>query len=142
MSVNNKEPMFPVFVYGSLKKGFGNHRVMDYVGAVFQHEAKTLLPKYTMFSLGGFPALDEARHDEIPAYVLGELYLVSKAGLETLDRFENGYLRKSLPLQTPDNPTKAKPAMAYFLRGNSNRRIKPTDGVVVWEEGMSNEKLY
>jgi gamma-glutamylaminecyclotransferase len=74
-----------VFVYGSLKRGFHNHSVLD--GAKFAGEA-TLNPKYTMYSLGGYPAIvPDGKH---PSQIIGELYEVDNAGLARLDMLE-GY---------------------------------------------------
>ena len=73
-----------VMVYGTLKKGHGNHRLL---------ERSTLLgttetgPKYTMLHLGGFPGI--LRGGETP--IQGEVYEVNEDTLlGSLDRLE-GY---------------------------------------------------
>lgn len=80
-----------LFVYGSLKKGFGNHsyylKNANYVGT-FETE-----PNYKMFSLGYYPGVIEDGNTSIR----GELYQISEEELEHIDSLE-GYDR-----QNPDN---------------------------------------
>lgn len=75
-------PKVRVFVYGSLKKGFGNHEwclgKADMLG-----EAETL-PQYSLFSLGSFPGV---RKGGVTA-IQGELYDVSRDELDSLDSLE------------------------------------------------------
>jgi gamma-glutamylcyclotransferase (GGCT)/AIG2-like uncharacterized protein YtfP len=72
-----------VFVYGSLRKGFGNHG--RFLGAArFVGEARTPA-EYTMGSLGGFPGVCKGGLTPIA----GEIYeLTAEAQLEWLDRLE------------------------------------------------------
>lgn len=87
--------MIRVFVYGSLLKGFGNHRLLR--NATFVGEAKTTA-EYTMISRGGFPGVFPGGHTEI----LGELYDVDEETAKRLDWLEgvdykdphNGHYRK------------------------------------------------
>ena len=69
-----------LFVYGTLMRGFHNHRFLD--GAAYLGEA--YLPGYCMFSLGGFPGI-------LPKYdhrVHGELHEITEDMLPSLDRLE------------------------------------------------------
>lgn len=71
--------MKKVMVYGSLKKGFGNHGLLrdaTYVGEV-------AIDGFDMFSLGPFPAIQEGE-----GHVEGELYEVDTRTLASLDRLE------------------------------------------------------
>jgi gamma-glutamylaminecyclotransferase len=70
-----------VFVYGTLLRGEPNHRMMR--GARFVRPARTA-PSFTLVDLGYFPAL----RAEGVTRVVGEVYEVSPALLEALDRFE------------------------------------------------------
>lgn len=70
-----------VFTYGSLRKGYGNHPLLD--GSRFVATAKTL-PAYTMIHLGGFPGIIYGGETEI----IGELYEVDARTLATLDQLE------------------------------------------------------
>ena len=69
-----------VFVYGSLKKGFGNNYHLqenaEYLGDFVTE------PIFTMYSLGGFPAIREKGRTPIT----GEVYRVGS--LSSLDRLE------------------------------------------------------
>ena len=70
-------------VYGTLKAGFGNHRLLaksEFVAKV------TTKPDFTMVSLGGFPGVIEGGDTPI----LGELYKVPPECHVNLDRLE-GY---------------------------------------------------
>lgn len=69
-----------VFVYGTLRQGHGNHRLLE-------HEKflkKDTLSGFSMHSLGAFPAIRPN-----PAYkVIGEIYEISEATLRNLDYLE------------------------------------------------------
>lgn len=83
-----------VFVYGSLKRGFGNSHLLQ--TAKFLCKTTTFYPEYKMKSFGGFPAVGSGKH-----YISGELYEVDDATLQSLDWLEsNGdfYQREEVPL--------------------------------------------
>lgn len=78
-----------VFVYGTLKKGFGNHRVME--RARGEYVGDTTIQHATMYSLGAFPAI--ALDKRAKTEVHGEVYRIADAeGLKPLDWLE-GYPR-------------------------------------------------
>lgn len=72
-----------VFVYGTLKRGFGNSVLLN--EAEFVQEAVTE-PKYTMRNLGFFPGVQLEGNTPIS----GEIYKVTDKEMERLDRLE-GY---------------------------------------------------
>ena len=76
------ENKIKVFVYGSLKKGYGNH---DYHldKSEFLGKSETL-PQYSLFSLGSFPGVIKGGITPVQ----GELYAVDEEGLQRLDRLE------------------------------------------------------
>lgn len=74
-----------VFVYGTLRKGEGNHQ--RYLDGLAMTPARTA-PGWGMASLGAYPAIYPA---EFPGVVVGEVYEVDDARLEHLDRLE-GYV--------------------------------------------------
>ena len=77
-----------VFVYGSLKKNFINHKVLD--GAKFIGAGITLSTSFEMFSLGSFPAVVHGRGRYA---ICGELYKVNAECLRRIDYLEsNGTL--------------------------------------------------
>ena len=81
-----------VFVYGTLKRGHGNHHWL--AGAPFLGEA--VLPDVVLHDLGPFPMAVPGE-----GQVRGEVYAVDAAGLARLDRLEGYprlYDRRPLPL--------------------------------------------
>lgn len=86
-----------VAVYGSLRQGFGNHRLLEY--AEYIGGGKTV-DKFQMYSLGGFPAIVEGG-DTSPTV---EVYSVSDADFARLDRLEgypDFYNRMQVDVETP-----------------------------------------
>lgn len=73
--------MHLVAVYGSLKKGFGNHGLLADSEMVATGQTE---PKFTMLSLGGFPAIVIGGKTAIRY----ELYSVSDHTLHLLDMLE------------------------------------------------------
>jgi len=87
--------MHKVFVYGSLQRGQGNHRMMN--GARFVERALTTAA-FELFDLGAFPAMTTRGRTSIA----GELYEVTDELLERLDRFEGCptlYQRETISLK-------------------------------------------
>jgi len=83
-----------VFVYGTLKKGHGNHRLLT--NAKFIKTAETM-PKYTMFDTGGFPAVIPVGNTSIK----GEIYEVTQdeaRSLDSLEGYPSMYDREETPL--------------------------------------------
>lgn len=109
-----------VFVYGSLKRGFGNHQQLDTSEYLGNHITD---PKWTMVSLGGFPAVVPVGDTEIK----GEVYRVDDKtlrGLDYLEGFPRFYQKATIP-------TKYGEATMYIME---DRRITE-DNVVpegVW----------
>lgn len=71
------------FVYGSLLKGFGNHRVIADAKFLGEHITDE---KYTLVNLGAFPGVVEKGETAI----IGEVYEVTDDIFASLDRLE-GY---------------------------------------------------
>jgi len=71
-----------VFTYGTLKRGFGNHRLLE--GARFISLAMTWLPFHVVDV--GFPIAFKRGPKRKP--VIGEVYEVTDAQLARLDRLE------------------------------------------------------
>lgn len=70
-----------VFVYGSLKRGFGNHVLLE--GCKYVGPAKTN-PLFTMISYGAFPAV----LIDGETAITGEVYEVDEHTLRSLDALE------------------------------------------------------
>lgn len=88
-----------VFVYGTLKRGNFNNRIL--AGAAFIGKAKTA-PIYRMLSNGAFPYLIHAGNG-IPCH--GEIYEVDDETLARLDQLEGvpyHYVRKTIVINGTD----------------------------------------
>lgn|SRR5574343_1090304 len=117
-----------VFVYGSLKSGFHNHRLLKdskFVGHAVTKE------KYTMYSYGSFPSVTEE-----PEYnIHGEIYEITPETLKSLDRLEgynpesshNFYERKTIDVLINNELI---PCFIYF---GGKTSVKLNKGV--WEFG-------
>lgn len=92
-----------VFVYGTLKKGFHNHRCLE--GATFEREA-TLKNAFRMFDTGGFPVILPATENAPGYFPTGEIYVLpdGRQGeliLARLDQLESeGYMYHRRVLKT------------------------------------------
>lgn len=91
-----------VFVYGTLKKGFHNHRCLE--GAAFVKEA-ILAQSFRMYDTGGFPIILPASEDKPGYFPTGEIYELPEGRqgeliLARLDRLESEgcmYHRRVVP---------------------------------------------
>ncbi|HEY1648622.1 MAG TPA: gamma-glutamylcyclotransferase family protein [Terracidiphilus sp.] len=102
-----------VFVYGTLKRGCRNHRVLQ--SAVFLGEACTE-PVYLMVDCGSYPGLVRAGDARRGQAIYGELYRVDEELLAALDAFEDApreFVRDSVRLRD------GVCAEAYFYRGET-----------------------
>lgn len=91
--------MTKVFVYGTLKNGYGNHYLLR--DSAFLGKGTTIEDHFTMFD-GGFPyVINEGRF-----HVRGEVYEVNNERvMESLDRLEGvptHYQRKDSSVKTDD----------------------------------------
>jgi gamma-glutamylcyclotransferase (GGCT)/AIG2-like uncharacterized protein YtfP len=77
-----------VFTYGSLLRGFGNHRLLETNGAEFVGVNATAEHAFRMYDYcnGGFPAV--CRTDRDGESIVGECYRVNAATLARLDALE------------------------------------------------------
>ena len=82
----NDDYSFNVFVYGTLKQGETNHRVMTSASGEFISTAK--LPGYYMVNTPWYPFAAKSDNDD--DYIEGELYKVPLEKLHILDTLE-GY---------------------------------------------------
>jgi gamma-glutamylcyclotransferase (GGCT)/AIG2-like uncharacterized protein YtfP len=83
-----------VFVYGTLKQGFGNHKY-HLADAEFIGKAETVLPEFVMKDTGGFPVVFHKNDlpSDTPAKVSGEVYAVQDEHIVSMDRLEsNGWM--------------------------------------------------
>lgn len=118
----NNNRNIPVFVYGSLKQGFGNNLLLsdaEYVG-----EYCTSDEDYAMISLGAFPAV-------IPngmGSIVGEVYNINILEMARLDRLEgNGhfYTRRMVEVISPYDEEEKLSAWMYVLEHVDFLRMDP-----------------
>lgn len=115
--------MCKVFVYGSLKEGFGNYPY--HLSNAVKLGTFFTAPEYTMYSLGGFPAVCLGGDTSI----YGEVFRVTEEEMEGLDRLEgfpSFYNRKLI--NTPWGK-----AWMYYIEELTGDHDKVCDGV--WREG-------
>lgn len=135
----NKEKREIVFVYGSLKKGFGNHGFVedqDYLGY-----AKSASRDYAMISLGAFPAVCRYPNG---TKVAGELYSVDAPTMVALDRLEgNGNLYRRYQEDFINDKGETVKAWIYIMpiqiaravysrSGSGGHQIHNDGDAVVW----------
>lgn len=128
----------PVFVYGSLKKGFGNHDLL--ANAFVGGKVVTSDAIFGMASYEAYPACYIPKDDEATNKIHGELYGVNKELLRVLDRLEsNGsfYNRVLVPVECPKTGQVIN-AWIYLLYGysppKSKNRVKFDEklGALTW----------
>ena len=112
-----------VFVYGTLQREFGNHRVMEYAGGEFVGNAQTM-DKYPLI-VDGLPYLLDSRG--VGEHVQGEIYDVPDEGFTDLDRLEGHpsfYERRVRTFllerteEMTDHNSRTKRAWVYFLNSH------------------------
>lgn len=123
-----------VSVYGSLRRGLGNHRLLENSGVNEIGEFVTE-PKYTLFSLGGFPGI----HENGTTAVKMEVYEVDDDTFKRLDRLEgydpdneeySMYLRRIINTPFGD-------AYYYVYNGSARGSIEHGD----WKKFLGHEEV-
>ncbi len=121
-----------LFVYGTLKRGYGLNPIINKSGETFIDECTTI-KDYTMYHAGYPVVSSEPRHP-----VKGELYEVNPNVFGELDRIEGGYDRVLVEVQDTEG-TIHEAWMYLGVKWRSNMaRYAPRDGVYVWSR---DEKL-
>lgn len=124
--------MNTIFVYGTLKRGFGLNSVLKRGGAKFVGEAVTVEP-YFMADWGGCPALFRAHAAHPLRPISGEVYTVEDPALmDQLDRIESAYDRTEVDVTLDGKPMKVE---LYFGRSQYRNAIPAPveDGRYVWQ---------
>jgi len=109
------EPKVTIFVYGSLKKGKHNHRLL--VNQEFVEDGVTS-SSYPLVDFGAYPALLKEQPNIPSLPVKGEIYKVDAKGLQDLDWLEsNGrlYNREEIGI-TSDSGSTVKAWVYFFMR--------------------------
>lgn len=105
--------MYNVMVYGTLKRGFGNHYLLE--GSQYLGDAEV---NAAMYSMGGFPAIILGGDSTIK----GEVYEVDGVTLRQLDSLEGypGWYDREL-VDTPYGN-----AFIYTMHSAANRAVVPS----------------
>ena len=109
---------YTLFVYGTLKRGFSNHHLLQ--GAEYVGAAKTL-EKYSLYE-SGIPYVFKG---EAVSHIYGELYLVDELTLKKIDRLEGHpgwYRREKVEVLTENGVTVA--AWLYFYPEIRGKLVK------------------
>lgn len=128
--------IYKLFVYGSLKRGFGNHHFLE--ESKFVSKITTKISSFRMFSLGGFPGVSLQPNGR---KIIGELYEIDDNTLQRIDYLEgngNFYNRRLIKLDNGDTAWMYIIDQMYgeddnftFVNGLFNR-IKTTDTTQEW----------
>ena len=124
-----------VFVYGSLKRGFRNHRLL--AAAEFIGVAQTE-PRFRLLDLGPHPAMIE--HPAAPLAIAGEVYRIDSATSAALDRLEDEgveYRRVVVPVTMIEGPgcdqrVVVRQAWTYLW-------LRPADPYALWPDAVWRE---
>ena len=105
-----------LFVYGTLKRGHGNHHIIrnaEYVGD-FVTESK-----FGLVSMGEFPGMVDCKEpSEEGCNIKGELFFVDDAMLEYCDRLEgvpHFYRREAITVRSESDPPDTISCFVYIL---------------------------
>lgn len=117
-----------VAVYGSLRKGFHNHRLLENENCNFIGFAKTK-PEYTLFPISSFPGIKKNGNTS----VLVEIYEVDKKYLPFIDSLE-GYREGETPtfydrqsISVDMDGLNVETYIYEYVRNNTNTIIESGD---------------
>jgi len=128
-----------VFVYGTLKSGFGNHQVIK--PHVVSIESATV--QGLIYDLGPFPAMTlHTNESQTPQTVQGEFVTVNELGsaLRDLDRLEgyapgrphNLYDCQVTTVTLPNGDTKQACVYVMPMASSRGKLVEPMNGVASW----------
>jgi gamma-glutamylcyclotransferase (GGCT)/AIG2-like uncharacterized protein YtfP len=133
-----KDEDFFVAVYGSLKRGFGNHKRLSQTKIEFEGFIKG---GFDMYSLSSYPALcvnpDSDFGIDVEVYPLDEQLLKS---LDSLEGYPNFYTRDLVWVRPYDSPNDLYSCWVYYIvnKGSMNARKKVTEvndkGKITWSK--------
>lgn len=124
--------MNKIFVYGTLKRGYSNHHLLE--GQQLVGEYYSFSQSFKMIDLNGFPGVIQSNDG---AYVTGEIYQVDDVTFSNLDRLE-GYpsmFSREKFIFIQDYRDETEEAWMYLYNNNFNHSlfVEPNDyGELVW----------
>ena len=124
-----QEEVFRFFVYGTLKRGHGNHGVLG--NSIFLGEAVTNSKEFNMYD-GGFPFVSINHNDEDRlGCIVGEVYETHRKDIaNNLDRLEGYpmlYIKREVDVTTLDGISYI--ATIYVASEGSNNRLKDREAM-------------
>ncbi len=121
-----------VFVYGTLKRGHGNHRLLDTKGATYLGKAQTV-GDWTMVGKGmPFPYLLKYDKD-LGGKIQGEVYEVDasvNADLDNLEGVPTHYRRLKMSVEYLD--TKDKELVTTYVKSNQTQTYNSNEYITEW----------
>jgi len=130
------DKQIPIFVYGTLKRGYPLNGHMTNIGATFCSRAKILDKSYVMRNLGSYPALQSVAEGSGHT-IKGELWLTDVEGIQHLDKVEscpNLYQRRTVTVWDGEHSIDA---VVYYIPGEGNYDWLNRCSVIesgLWEE--------
>lgn len=115
-----------VFVYGTLKEGFGNHRLLE--GCRLVSRFAELQGPFRMVSLHAFPGV--IRDKKVGGTIYGEVYEVDEEtlqGLDTLEGHPHFYERREYIIVYSDRGRSRDVAYVYILPYEQYKDHTPVD---------------
>lgn len=126
-----------LFVYGSLKKGFSNHHLLEKARFV---KTCTTKDKFTMINLGEYPALIEKPSCKIEGelYEIDDLDLKTQKDIDDLEEYPALYDKKIIQLDSDEL------AFMYYIKDNIINKIVKNFTVMGdgnWKKNQTNENI-
>jgi gamma-glutamylcyclotransferase (GGCT)/AIG2-like uncharacterized protein YtfP len=124
--------MSKLFCYGTLKRNFRAHDILQKCNAVYLGKAKTE-SRYQLYKVNWFPGMVFDEHQQ-EGGVHGELYEITKETFVDLDRYEGApdlFRREKIRLDTGEE------AIAYIFNRDADDLERVEDGE--WREGRLDE---
>ena len=142
--MTDKNKYLPVFVYGTLLEGFGNHQ--HFLASNFDRKEDAVLYNHVMTSLGGFPMIFESLDKSGKDAVIGEIYWIPRSRyLEVISRLDSlegeGYFyHRDVVKVTIQSNSERKEIETWAYRGHSDRQIKNVVPSGSWREHVASSK--
>ena len=134
---------YMIFVYGSLKRGFSNHKLLE--DSKFFGLTETVYRNFRMHPLlGSFPAVTVAIDDAFA--IMGELYEVDAATMKRIDMLEGNGTMYTRRLVSVYNGSEIVEAWMYLMSENDklieNNVIYSTGRFVYTDNNLGTQEWF